>query len=195
MYNFSNEIPSKPKALHYIDIGIHENLYLDAYEYKVSDKGNKFITLTFKNTIGEEHVHTEWEPGDKDEDVLANKIENQMTRFRYVIKALIPDKDFEFTATGFEDFCNKYIDVLKAHYSKGLVRAKIIYNNKNFTTFPKYLFATWIEPMSIPKEYSKIRMISNIDKTEKTENPDSPYNSTTVNASTTGEISGDELPF
>lgn len=167
MYNFDDNIPSKP-VNSFLDVGIHEDLKLDRWEYKVSENGNKFFAMYLKSKQGEELSHTEWEPSDKEENVLKDKVHNQMTRFRYIIEALIPGKEFKFTATDFESFCSNVSKILDDNYEGKLVRVKVVYNNKNFTCLPRYINSTWIESMDIPKSESRIK-VSSSDKMTKTE--------------------------
>lgn len=184
MYNFDDNIPSKP-VNSYLDVGIHEDLKLDRWEYKVSENGNKFFAMYLKTKQGEELSHTEWEPSDKETSVLKDKVFNQMSRFRYIIEALIPGKEFKFTATDFESFCGNITKILNENYEGKLVRVKVVYNNKNFTCLPRYINSTWIESMDIPSAESRIK-ISSSDKMTKTER-----DNTVVGVTSSEDIFGD----
>lgn len=167
MYNFDDSIPSKP-VNSFMDVGIHEDVKMDRWEYKVSENGNKFLALYFKNKLGEEVSHTEWEPSDPSQEILKDKVTNQVTRFKYILESLVPGKEFTFKADNFETFCSNILKILNESYEGKLVRLKVIYNNKNFTCLPRYIRSTWIETMDIPSDQSRIKILSG-DKMSKTE--------------------------
>lgn len=192
MYKFDDSIPSSP-VNDYMNVGIHENVELISYEYRVSSNGNKFIELVFTNSFGEKLTHTEWEPKDPVAEKVNDKILNQATRFRYLLTSLLPGENVSFEFANFEDFANKIIGILTAKYKGQKVRIKVVYNNKNYTTLPNYLKMTWIESMTIPKEESRITIIDKIDKMVK----DTPTEVTTSEnpfASDTPQPT-DENPF
>ena len=166
MYKFDDSIPSSP-VNDYMNVGIHENVELISYEYRVSSNGNKFIELIFANSFGEKLTHTEWEPKDPNPEKVNDKVINQATRFRYMLTSLLPGENVSFEFANFEDFASKIIGILKAKYKGQKVRVKVVFNNKNYTTLPNYLKVTWIESMNIPKEESRITIIEKIDKMVK----------------------------
>lgn len=166
MYKFDDSIPSSP-VNDYMNVGIHENVELISYEYRVSSNGNKFIELIFSNSFGEKLTHTEWEPKDPNPEKVNDKVINQATRFRYMLTSLLPGENVSFEFANFEDFASKIIGILKAKYTGLKVRVKVVFNNKNYTTLPNYLKVTWIESMNIPKEESRITIIEKIDKMVK----------------------------
>ncbi|HKL13706.1 MAG TPA: hypothetical protein VJ907_08880 [Halanaerobiales bacterium] len=163
MYNVNKEIKSEGNGLNYLDVGIHDDVEMTSVEFKQSDKGNKFLVFTFekdKKVV----THTEWEPKDQDPEKLEEKTINQIKRVKHIVTKYIPEEQYEFNVSNFEEFCNKTIALLGSKYQGKKVRIKIVYNYSNYTTLPNYV--PFIEKMEVPKEDSRLE-ISSIDKMKK----------------------------
>ena len=193
LYAIDNTNELKDQGGSFVDAGIIENLELDRIESKESKNGNKFFVFTFKDLSGSEVPKTEWQPkaGD-DPSVLKGKINKQMTRIHHMLVAsgILTNEELNIKAESFEDFGAQLIRVV-GDKAKGVkIRAKVVYDDNNFTTLPNYTKYIWIEPMTIVKEESKIRVLS-IDKMERVQ-PDSEEKS---KANPFETKTGSELPF
>ena len=164
--NDTNEL--KDQGGSFVDAGIVENLELDRIESKESKNGNKFLAFYFKDLSGSEVPKTEWAPKDEDPNKLKSKINKQMTRIHHMLVAsgIMTKEELNIKADSFEDFGAQLVKVV-GDKAKGIkLRAKVVYDNNNFTTLPNYTKYIWIEPMTVSKEESKIRLLS-IDKMER----------------------------
>lgn len=167
----------------YIAAGIQENIHLDKVEVKTSPTGNHFFQITFKNDEDQTLTHTEWEPKfsgfTKTQADLDRAMNRQYKRMLQVLLCFYKDEQINFNGEKFDDFAN-YISAMLNGADKSIkLRVKIVYNKSGFTTLPAKIDDTFIEPMSIPKEESKIEIKSDDiivrpiipDKEEKKDNP------------------------
>lgn len=183
IYNVTKEIESESRSNNFMGPGIQENCELkhkdpDTYPilYGESAKGKRFAAFHFINANNEILVHTEWEPFDEDETKLANKMNNQIKRFKHIITKYVPKEAFEgFTATDFKDFVEKSIKILGNKHVGVKVRLKVTLNNNNFTSLPNY--TPFIELMSVPKEQSKLYINTAMDKIVKDKPDQEPQSS------------------
>lgn len=179
LYNFNSiieepTIDSKEKKT-YIKPGIQENLFLIDIKYDKTEKGNEFLAFYFKDKFGDELSHTEWPPradkpiesmNEKEREDLIKKVENQKKRIKQIVKTYLPNETFDFRANSFEEFAKLIISLLKGKVENVPVRVKVVLSDDNFTTLPKYSKYTFIEPMTITTEQSRMRLL-NIDKVER----------------------------
>lgn len=172
MYDLTINIETEQSGLSYITPGIHENLRLAKPDgsypivYEKSKNGSEFIAFHFLNKEGQTFVHTEWVPSSDDSTVLEKKQANLVKRLLHIGKKLVDVSLFKGIKTeSFELLTKSYINIIGDSYKNKLFRGKIVYNNKNYTTFPNYV--PFLESMSIPKEDSNLKM-GNDDKVTKT---------------------------
>lgn len=156
----------------YIEAGIQENLELDRIESGTSKNGNKFIAFYWKDSSGAEVSKTEWEPkkneGETDQK-LQEKGDKLMKRMRHMLvdSSILTEAEWGFESPSFEALGQELINrVIKTNKHKGVkVRAKVVYDNNNYTTLPNYTTATWIEPMSV--ENTLMRKLPKLDRFER----------------------------
>ena len=166
VYTLNKETKIEEKGGNFVEAGIRENLSYSRVRYGESAKGNKFIALYFKDLSGAEVPKTEWEPKGATDDELNTKIKKQMKRINHMLvtSGILQEEDLNIKSTDFEDFANKLIAVLdKKADINSKFRAKVVYDNNNFTTLPNYSEYKFIEPMSVSAETSKLRILG-IDK-------------------------------
>jgi len=173
MYDLTVNIETEQSGLSYITPGIHDNLKLAKPDdttpivYEKSANGNEFIAFHFMNPEGLTFVHTEWVPKSDKADILAKKESNLTKRLLHIGKKIVDGSLFKTIKTSsFEELAKSYINIIGNNYVNKLFRGKIIYNNKNYTTFPNYV--PFIESMDIPIEKSNLK-IGGDDKVVKSQ--------------------------
>jgi hypothetical protein len=172
-YIVNKSINSEARQTNFIDVGIHEDVELKSIEYKMSPNGNPFLVLTFEKD-GKILTHTEYEPKDKDGNILENKQLNQIKRLKHIFTKFVSEEEFTIETETFEDFCKGIIKILKGKFEGKKVRIKVVYSNKNYTSLPKYV--PFIERMDVPKSGLEILSIDKMtkdtpDKVNVTSNP------------------------
>ena len=159
----ANEIEKEDVA--FLEAGIHEDVKFTSVRVDKGIKGTYFIELTFEKD-GRKLVHTEWEPtmGPRTtEEMLKNKQTNQVHRMLDILKCFYDKSIPQFEGETFKSFADWVKMMLDNADKSKLLRIKVVYNDKRYTTLPNYTKYTWIEPMSIPTNESKISKLS-IDK-------------------------------
>lgn len=172
-YIVNKSINSEARQTNFIDVGIHENVELKSIEYKISPNGNPFLVLTFEKD-GKLLTHTEYEPKDKDGNILENKKLNQIKRLKHIFTKFVSEEEFTIEEETFEGFCKNIIRILNGKFEGKKVRIKVIYSDKNYTSLPKYV--PFIEKMDVEKSGLEILSIDKMskdspDKINTTTNP------------------------
>ena len=142
----------------YIPVGIQENVALKSAKVTTSPNGNLFLEITFEKD-GATLTQTEWKPtkfGNMSDEDLQRKEDTQFSRMMQILLCFYKDEELIFNATSFEGWAEEVANYLNRADKGKLLRVKVVYNNKNYTTLPTYAKYTFIEPMSIPKEESSI---------------------------------------
>ena len=142
----------------YIPVGIQENVALKSAKVTTSPNGNLFLEITFEKD-GATLTQTEWKPtkfGNMSDEDLQKKEDTQFSRMMQVLLCFYKDEELIFNATSFEGWAAEVSNYLNKADKSKLLRMKVVYNNKNYTTLPTYAKYTFIEPMSISKEESSI---------------------------------------
>lgn len=142
----------------YIPVGIQENVALKSARVTTSPNGNIFLEITFEKD-GATLTQTEWKPtkfGNMSDEDLQKKEDTQFSRMMQILLCFYKDEELVFNATSFEGWAEEIANYLNKADKSKLLRVKVVYNNKNYTTLPTYAKYTFIEPMSISKEESSI---------------------------------------
>ena len=181
----------------FIEGGINESLELDRIESKSSKNGNNFIAFYFKDQSGSEVSKTEWEPKDNDPKILQEKADRLMSRINHMLvdSGILQESEMNFEISSFDELGQKLIALaITSGKNKGKkIRAKVVYDNSGFTTLPNYTKYPWIEPMTISKEESKLRILG-IDQVERI-TPDAQTSSANVNPFETTTAVDENDPF
>ncbi len=193
MYKVDTNTNSEASTTSFIDVGIHENVELTNVEFKVSpDGGNEYMVFHFQDEQEKTLSHTEWKAKDDDPAKLANKQLNQIKRIKHIVTKFIPEEKYVIEADDFKTFCSETIRLLGTSYKGVKVRIKVIYSFNNYTSLPRYV--PFIENMSVPKEKSKLEILS-IDKMVKTQaDQERPTQANPFESSST-DTATDDLPF
>lgn len=142
----------------YIPAGIQENIALKSARVTTSPQGNMFLEIVFEKD-GATLTQTEWKPtkfGNMTEEDLQKKEDTQFSRMMQILLCFYKDEELIFNATSFADWAAEIANYLNKADKSKLLRVKIVYNNKGYTTLPTYAKYTFIEPMSVSKEDSAI---------------------------------------
>ena len=103
-YSIDKSLDSEGSSMKWMEAGIHEDVKLEAVEYRVSEKGNEFMTFNFVNSFGEKLSYTEWpvrpvkpvEQMTEDEKKNhENKGTNQLKRVRHIIIKFFKPEELE----------------------------------------------------------------------------------------------------
>lgn len=180
----------------YIPAGIQENVALKSARVTTSPQGNLFLEIVFEKD-GATLIQTEWKPtqfGNMTVEDVQKKEDNQFSRMMQILLCFYKDEELIFNSTTFEGWAEEISDYLiKADKTK-LLRVKIVYNNKGYTTLPTYAKYTFIEPMTISKEDSTIVELG-IDKFTRPIVADKEEVVDPINTTTETEEDSNGLPF
>lgn len=143
----------------YLEAGIHDNVKFVSARVDKSINGNIFIEFKFEKDE-QTMTHTEWEstkkPMESEED-FQNRANRQVKRILQILSCFYPKEALVFAGSSFSEFANWVVNLLNAANKDILLRVKIVYNNKGYTTLPNYCKFTFIEPMNLPEgQVSKI---------------------------------------
>lgn len=162
---FSTELANEIKTADnnkYLAAGIHDNVKLVAAKAATSINGNKFLEIKFEKD-GKELIHTEWEPTPNPSlsaEDNQKKATNQVSRIMQILKCFYDKAALAFSGNSYADFTNWAVNLLNAADKNILLRVKVVYNSKGYTTLPNYAKFTFIEPMQLPEgEQSKITQL------------------------------------
>lgn len=203
LYNIDNTLDTGTRKNTYIEAGIHDDLTLTEIVYKPTDK-SEFVAFYFEDKNGDKLSHTEWpktlnkpidQLSDDDKEKILGLIKQQRKRIKQIVEA-ITGKELVIQANSFEEMGKAIVETTKEHFEKAKVRAKIVFDYRDYTSLsnnPDYKF---IESMDIPKEESAIRILSNDKMTRSNQRNfekkvDNPLE---IDANSSADNS-DKLPF
>lgn len=153
---FSTELANKIETVNgskYLEAGIHENVALQGAKTATSINGNNFLEIKFEKD-GKELTHTEWEPTPRPgatEEETQKKATNQVSRIMQILKCFYPEEMLAFSGTSYKEFITWVANLLNNADKTKLVRVKVVYNQKGYTTLPNYAKFKFIEPMNLPE--------------------------------------------
>lgn len=165
-YNINAALNVKTADVNFIEAGIHENLSLAGIRAEKSVNGNNFLEIKLVNEAGATFTHTEYEPsafpGDAP-DKLQSKQDNQLSRILQLLKVYYSEEDLLKAAgelNSFEEMTQWVKRAAEAADKSKKLRVKVVYNEKGYTTLPKYAKYTFIEPMDVSATDSKIKQLA-----------------------------------
>lgn len=165
---FSTELAEKIEVSNgnkYLEAGIHDDVKLVSARAATSINGNKFLEIKFEKE-GKELIHTEWEPTPNPTvsvEENQKKATNQVSRIMQILKCFYPKEALTFSGESYSEFINWVVNLLNAADKSKLVRLKVVYNSKGYTTLPNYAKFIFIEPMNLPEGQSSKISILGID--------------------------------
>lgn len=188
----ANKIETIDNSNKYLEAGIHENVSLVSSRTEKSINGNTFLEIKFEKD-GKMLTHTEWESNklpEMTEEAYQERVSKQVKRVLQILSCFYPKEALVFTGATYKEFAEWAANLLNAADKTKLVRVKVVYNNKGYTTLPNYCKFTFIEPMNLPEGQKSMISILNIDqitrpviadKETKEENPLETINQDTNN--------------
>jgi hypothetical protein len=203
LYNLNSTTKIEEKGGNFIEAGIKENLSFSRVVHSESPNGNKFLAFYFKDLSGAEVPKTEWEPKGNTEDEISEKVKKQMKRINHMLvdSGILKEEYLNIKADSFADFAKQLVVIIDTKGNKDVkFRAKVVYDDNNFTTLPAYTKYKFIEPMSVPVEKSKLRVLG-IDKMERvrpdvTPGTSNPFEKIEITEATlVDDKTLDEVPF
>lgn len=180
----------------YIPAGIQENVALKSARVATSPNGNIYLEIAFEKD-GATLIQTEWKPTKSptmtDED-LQKREDNQFSRMMQILYCFFKDEELIFNASTFEGWAQEVANYLNRADKTKLLRVKVVFNQKGYTSLPTYAKYTFIEPMTVDKENSAIVQLG-IDNFTRPiiADKEKPADPLTI---TTEEVEkSDDLPF
>lgn len=150
----------------FLEAGIHENVKLVSAKVDKSINGNIFLEIKFEKD-GQELVHTEWEstklPNMSEEDHQARG-SRQVKRILQILSCFYPKEVLMFSGASYKEFVEWVASLLNAANKEILLKVKIVYNKKGYTTLPSYCKFKFIEPIKLPEGQSSEITELNIDQ-------------------------------
>lgn len=155
MYSKKVAASVEKKDIKFIPAGINEDVVLkSAKTEKSPNNDNRFLEIIFEKN-GATLTHTEWEPKMNEytttEAQLTEKQNNQYSRMLQILDCFYNDDEINFEGASFKDFAEYIVDKLNNADKTKKLRVKVVYNDRGYTTLPKYAKYTFIEPMVLPE--------------------------------------------
>lgn len=151
MYSKERAQQITKKDVKYIPAGIQDNVALESARVSTSPSGRNFIEIKLTKDGGT-LPHTEWEPRRTDMDTdetFQNKEDKQFSRIMQILLCFYKDEELVFNSNTFKGWAEEVVNYLNKADKSKLVRAKIVYNDRGYTTLPQYATYTFIEPMTV----------------------------------------------
>ncbi len=154
MYSKERAVAIAKNDIRFIPVGINENVTLKSAKLDKSPNGNSYLEIVFEKD-GATLSQTEWKPTKfdtmSDED-LQKKVDTQFSRMMQILLCFYTDEQLIFNGTTFEAFAKEVVDYLNNADKTKLLKVKVVYNNKGYTTLPNYAKYTFIEPMTLEQD-------------------------------------------
>lgn len=170
MYSKERAAAIVKNDVNYIPVGINENVVLKSAKLDKSPlKGNPFIEILFEKD-GAILSQTEYKPIQFDnmtKEDLQKKVDTQFSRMMQILLCFYTDEQLVFTGSSFEEFAKEVVDYLNNADKTKLLKVKVVYNNKGYTTLPNYAKYTFIEPMVLDEGKKSAISELSIDKFTK----------------------------
>lgn len=161
--------------------GIQENFELVNVEFAGTAKdggGTKAIRFTFKKGNNFVFTHNEypidearvatWARADRKTKVELTKEEkvkaayaDQAARIKHILTKFVPEDKINLSGSTMEEFSAAIIKCLGNSYVGVKVRLKLVFNTKDYLSFPKMNF---IELMSVPASSSRLKIDPQYDR-------------------------------
>lgn len=163
----TSDLTTSKNDVKFLEAGIHENVKLVSARTEKTLNGSNFIEVTFVKD-GASLKYTEYEPtnnGSYTQEQIDNRQRNVGIRLMEILKCFYTAEQLAFEGDLNAIFIWATALLNNADKSKE-VRLKVTYNDRGFATLPTYTKFTYIEPMTVTSNNSRIVKLG-IDRFER----------------------------
>ena len=181
----------------YMPVGINDNVTLKEVNVNKSPQGKDYLEFVFQNEEGKTASFTEWKNEKntwiKTDEDLQNRDNKQFGRILQIVKCFKNDPEFE--GNSFVEMINWVKTTLTTigEWDKTLLRLKVIYDKKGYTTVSKN--GIYVEPMSIEESQIKLWKNDLLERPIVADNESSTDPLTQQSTPVTEKNGADDLPF
>lgn len=181
----------------YMPIGINDNVTLKEVNVNKSPQGKDYLEFVFQNEEGKTASFTEWKNEKntwiKTDEDLQNRDNKQFGRILQIVKCFKNDPEFE--GSSFVEMINWVKTTLTTigEWDKTLLRLKVIYDKKGYTTVSKN--GIYVEPMSTEESQIKLWKNDLLERPIVADNESSTDPLTQQSTPVTEKNGADDLPF
>lgn len=181
----------------YMPVGINDNIILKEVNVNKSPQGKDYLEFVFQNEEGKTASFTEWKNEKntwiKTDEDLQNRDNKQFGRILQIIKCFKNDPEFE--GSSFVEMINWVKTTLTTigEWDKTLLRLKVIYDKKGYTTVSKN--GIYVEPMSTEESQIKLWKNDLLERPIVADNESSTDPLTQQSTPVTEKNGADDLPF
>ncbi len=181
----------------YMPVGINDNVTLKEVNVNKSPQGKDYLEFVFQNEEGKTASFTEWKNEKntwiKTDEDLQNRDNKQFGRILQIIKCFKNDPEFE--GSSFVEMINWVKTTLTTigEWDKTLLRLKVIYDKKGYTTVSKN--GIYVEPMSTEESQIKLWKNDLLERPIVADNESSTDPLTQQSTPVTEKNGADDLPF
>lgn len=181
----------------YMPVGINDNVTLKEVNVNKSPQGKDYLEFVFQNEEGKTASFTEWKNEKntwiKTDEDLQNRDNKQFGRILQIVKCFKNDPEFE--GSSFIEMINWVKTTLTTigKWDKTLLRLKVIYDKKGYTTVSKN--GIYVEPMSTEESQIKLWKNDLLERPIVADNESSTDPLTQQSTPVTEKNGADDLPF
>lgn len=192
----SKNIVEAKNDVSFFQAGIQEDVKLESAEIKETPAGKRLIEVTFSKG-GAKLTSSEWEPerfADETDKRFATRCTGFLSRLTDMLMPFYPKEALTIEVDSFAQLAQWFVKMVNAADKTKLVRIKCVYNKNGYVVLaPGYLY-TFIEPMTIKAEDSKIRILSK-DVIERPKKEVDNIEELKTAPETQSQAANDALPF
>lgn len=181
----------------YMPVGINDNVTLKEVNVNKSPQGKDYLEFVFQNEEGKTASFTEWKNEKntwiKTDEDLQNRDNKQFGRILQIVKCFKNDPEFE--GSSFIEMINWVKTTLTTigEWDKTLLRLKVIYDKKGYTTVSKN--GIYVEPMNTEESQIKLWKNDLLERPIVADNESSTDPLTQQSTPVTEKNGADDLPF
>lgn len=181
----------------YMPVGINDNVTLKEVNVNKSPQGKDYLEFVFQDEEGKTASFTEWKNEKntwiKTDEDLQNRDNKQFGRILQIVKCFKNDPEFE--GSSFIEMINWVKTTLTTigEWDKTLLRLKVIYDKKGYTTVSKN--GIYVEPMSTEESQIKLWKNDLLERPIVADNESSTDPLTQQSTPVTEKNGADDLPF
>ena len=181
----------------YMPVGINDNVTLKEVNVNKSPQGKDYLEFVFQDEEGKTASFTEWKNEKntwiKTDEDLQNRDNKQFGRILQIVKCFKNDPEFE--GSSFVEMINWVKTTLTTigKWDKTLLRLKVIYDKKGYTTVSKN--GIYVEPMSTEESQIKLWKNDLLERPIVADNESSTDPLTQQSTPVTEKNGADDLPF